>query len=303
MNMNQIVVEVRGQQRAVPVNEVKRVSFVDEPQELKRARDAVLTGNYESAYDDLKAINPASIQRDFVKQDYAFYLAYSMGKLALSGGGDKAAAAKAMLDFVGTARNSFHFYEAAELLGDLAIGLQSYDGAVRYYGAIAKAPFPEYQMKGGVLEGRALMAQGKFAEAAAKFDAVISGSIDTPAATREKRMAEIGKAVCQAESGQHEQAIQALQVIIQENDASDMELFGRAYNALGRCHLKANRAKEALLAYLHTDILFYNTPDVHAEALYNLGKLWDQANKADRAVAARNLLTQRYAGSVWAKMQ
>jgi len=301
MTPDNVVIEVRGQQRSVPVNDLKRVAFADDPPELKRARDAVLTGNYESAFDDLKAINAANIQRDFVKQDYEFYVAYTKGKLALSGGGDKGAAAQAMLKFVGTSRASFHIYDAAELLGDLAVALESYDGAVRYYGVVARAPFPEYQLKGGVLEGRALMAQDKFAEAVGKFDAVIAGAIDTPAATRQKRMAEVGKAACLAETGQPDQAVATLEKIIAENDASDMELFGRAYNALGRSHLKANRNKEALLAYLHTDILFYGTPEVHAEALYHLSDLWKEANKADRAVAARNLLTQRYAGSVWAK--
>jgi hypothetical protein len=82
-----------------------------------------------------------------------------------------------------------------------------------------------------------------------------------------------------------------------------MDLFGRAYNALGRSHLLAKRDKDARLAYLHVDLLFYGNPEVHAEALYHLSKLWDGANRAERAVTARNLLTTRYAGSPWAKLK
>jgi tetratricopeptide (TPR) repeat protein len=299
----QITVEVRGQQRMVAVNEIRRVTFGDDPQELKRARDNAYSGNFEGALNELKTLNPASITRDFVKQDFAFYLAYSKGKVALAGGGDKAAAANELLAFVTANKQTYHLYAAAELLGDLAVAQENYAQAVRYYGSLAKSPFPEYQLKGGVLEGRALVAEGKFAEAIAKFDAVVAGSIDTPAATQQKRLAEVGKALCLAETGQVPTAIQMLQKIIQENDAADGELFGRAYNALGRCYLKTDKKKDALLAYLHTDILFYANPDAHAEALYYLSSLWNEANKADRAIASRNLLTQRYAGSSWAKKQ
>ena len=53
------------------------------------------------------------------------------------------------------------------------------------------------------------------------------------------------------------------------------------------------------MAYLHVDVLFYADPDTHAESLYHLSKLWLVAKNQDRAAAAKNLLKQRYAGSVW----
>jgi len=51
---------------------------------------------------------------------------------------------------------------------------------------------------------------------------------------------------------------------------------------------------------LHTDMLFHADADSHAEALYYLSKLWPDINKADRAIAAKNTLRERYPGSVWA---
>ena len=158
-------------------------------------------------------------------------------------------------------------------------------------------------MRGQLREGRALIAQEKFTDAQEKFDAVIATSDDRAAATAAKKVAEVGKAVCMTEQGQHEPAIVILNRIIAENSPDSKELFGRAYNALGRSYLKAKKDKEAKLAYLHVDLLFYGNSEVHAEALYHLSKLWDGANQPDHAVAARNLLTTRYAGSPWAKLK
>jgi tetratricopeptide (TPR) repeat protein len=297
-----VTINVRGTDQKVEVIDIKRVTFSEDPPELSRSRDNILNGQLENGLAELKRIDPANIQREFVKQDLAYFIAYSQAKLALTGGGDKAAARQALLSFVGSAKDSFHFFEAAQLLGDLAVALESYEDAVKYYGAIAKlAPWPEYQLRSAVLEARALEAQGKYPESIAKYETVIGNAVDTAEATRQKSFAKVGKAVGLAETGQAEEGVKLLDEIIAKNDPQDGELFGRTYNALGRCHLKANRPKDALLAFLHVDVLFYSQPDVHAEALYHLTKLWQQVNKSDRAVVARSLLNERYAGSPWSK--
>jgi tetratricopeptide (TPR) repeat protein len=301
----EVVIDVSGAPRSIPVNEIRRITLADDPADLRRGRDAVLSGQIESGYEDLRKVNAADIKRALTKADLEYYLAYCQGKLALTGGGDKAAAAKAMLAFVGANVKSHHYFEAAELLGDLAVSLESYDGAAKYYGAIAeKAPWPDYKMRGAVLKARALVRKGDFAAALTEFDAVIAAGVDTPEAMQQKLLAQAGKASCLAGTGAPEEGIKIAEDIISKNSPEDnAELFGRTYNALGACYLKAKKPQDALMAYLHVDVLFYSNPEIHAEALYNLSKLWLALKKQDRADSARNLLTDRYAGSVWAKMQ
>lgn len=126
---------------------------------------------------------------------------------------------------------------------------------------------------------------------------------DLPETKRQKLLAEVGKARCLAETSSPDEGIKLLEKVIGENEPSDTELFGRAYNALGDCLLKAGKQKDALMAYLHVDVLFYSDPEIHAESLYHLSRLWAAIKKPDCAASARNLLEQRYSGSVWAKQE
>ncbi len=300
----QITIDSRGKTQTVSVNEIRLVTFGDEPQELRQGRAGATGSRFESALNDLKRVNPASLERELVKRDLQFYLALCEGRLALSAGGDKAKAAELMLGFVRSAPTSFHFFEAAGVLGDLAVGQGDYENAVKYYGTIAsRAPWPEYKMRASLSEARALVAQSKFAEAEQKFESVIGQPSDLPETKRQKLLAEVGKARCLAETSSPDEGIKLLEKVIGENEPSDTELFGRAYNALGDCLLKAGKQKDALMAYLHVDVLFYSDPEIHAESLYHLSRLWAAIKKPDRAASARNLLEQRYSGSVWAKQE
>jgi len=295
-----VTVEVAGNKQPVGVNEIVRVAFAEDPVDLSTARSAIIQKNYNQALQDLKKIDGQRLANAFVRQDLEYYKALCQAKQAMSEGGDKAAATEAMLNFVKAAPQSYHFYEAAEVLGDLAMSSGKWADAVKYYGPISNAPWPEYQMRANIALGRALIGEKQFDQASEKLAAVLSSDVATPEALRQKNIATVGKAVCLAETGKAAEGIALLQELINKNDPQDSLLFGRIYNALGRCYVKENKAKDAALAFLHTDILFYADADAHAESLYYLSKLWPQINKSDRAIAARNTLRERYAGSIWA---
>lgn len=300
---DQVMIAVSGVNRTIPVNEIARITFADEPSELNNARNASLTGKWGVADGELKKLNPAEVTREAIKQDVDYYKALVLAKLALTEGGDKAAASTAMLNFAKTAPGSFHFYDAAEILGDLAVASGDFAGAVRFYGSIEKAPWSDYQVKAALAVGRALVAQGQFDAALQKFDAASGIDLPGPEGNQLKLMATAGKAQCLAETGKPDEGIALLQDIIAKNDPQDVALFARTYNALGNCYLKAGKTKDALQAFLFTDILFNAESDAHAEALYRLSKLWGDVNKKERAVAARAALQQQYGGSYWAGLK
>ena len=104
-----------------------------------------------------------------------------------------------------------------------------------------------------------------------------------------------------AETGGGNEAVGIIEKIIQDADPEQKELHARAYNALGSCYEKAGQTKDALLAYLHVDVLYNTVPEAHAEALAHLVPLWQAVGQEEQARQARQQLQERYGGSRWAK--
>lgn len=301
MSKTDVTMDANTIERKFAVNTIKKLTFVDDPLELRRARDAIIQGQLEEAKDQLGNIDMASVSREVVKQDIAFYKALANARLALGGTGSQAKAVTEMLAFVRTGSGNFHYYEAVETLGDLAVALGIYDKAEVYYKELGRAPWPDYKMRAAVSEARALQAQKKYADALQKFSMVASSDMTTPEAERQKVYAGIGRAACLAQTDQFAEGVTIIEGMIVKNDPADYRLFARAYVALGACHRKAAKPKDALLAYLHVDILFYRDGESHAEALFYLNRLWDEIGETEKATQARNLLKQKYPGSVWVR--
>jgi tetratricopeptide (TPR) repeat protein len=303
MSPTEVVLEATGRRTTYNVNEIVDVSFDLEPLELKTARRLIGSGQHDMALQKLQAIDMASVSRDVILQDIAFYKAYAAAKLALGGGGDKNEATREMVAFWQENNTNYHFFEAVETLGDLAVAIGRYDTAAKFYAQLAEAPWASHKLRATVLEGRALEAQDKYIEAQEKYEKVIGVRDDIPGAPEQKLFAVLGKAACLAATKRPDDGIKIVDTVIAKGDPSDIGLFARAYNTLGRCYLLSNQPQDALLAYLHTDILFYGDPESHAEALYHLDKLWQQVDRPERALQARKLLKQRYGGSPWARKE
>ena len=233
-------------------------------------------------------------------QDVEFYKALCAAKLALGGTGSKAEAGRSMLLFEKAHKNSFHYFEACEMLGDLLVSLGKFDQAETYYNKLAEAPWPEYKMRAGLLSGRALLGQKEFGRATAKFDEVLEQRGDGKEAERSKMAASLGKATAIAGAGKTADAIKLIDDIIAKADPENQELHARAYDALGNCYLAAGKKKDAIVAFLHVDLLYSRYPEQHAEALANLATLFAEEGKADRANQARAALKEKYPTSAWA---
>lgn len=304
MTKKGVTLASNGGDQTISANDILRISYTDEPQEMGDIRKAVHESNYKSALQDIGKINLASVDREFLRQEIEYFKALSLAKLAMTEGGDKAAAEKELLNFVKKYKDSYRFFTVAELLGDVASSAGKFPEAEKYYAPVTGAEWDDMRLRATVSLGRALASQGKSAEALAKFEAVVNDPVNTADTAPMKQLATVGKAAAMVETGKADEAIKMLNDqggIIATNDPfKDKVLMARSYNTLGNAYLKQGKKKEALVSFLFTHLLFFNDPDAHAEALYNIAKLYADAERSDKSLEARTTLTQRYAGSVWA---
>jgi tetratricopeptide (TPR) repeat protein len=285
-----------GAKTKIPVNEIQSIRFSEEPARLSTARTAIEAGRYEDAVTGLEGINAADIQRTEIKQDVLFLLALAKARIALAGSNQDAVveAGRLMASFVNSNPNSYHYVQACEIVGDTLVAAGKYAASQEYYGRVAAAPWPEYKMRAGVALGRALLAEGKADEALKSFQSVLDAGAQGALADRERLAATLGKARCLAEAGQSDEAVKLIDEVIAKVNPEEVELNAEAYNALGLAHRKAGRTQDALLAYLHVDLLYFTSPKEHIEALENLVELWEQVQQPERADRATRILQERY---------
>lgn len=298
---DKVVIEVRGTPQTFETPALARVVFDGEPSTLSRVKELAANGQWDQAQEEIKKIDPESVTGDAPQAELAYYSSWIEGNLALTGRADPGSAAKGLLAYFTANKDSHHFYEGTETLGELATLLGNYDRASVYFGALAKAPYPQVALRSKVLEARALLSQQKFAEARTVCSEAIATAATDPATLRSQLLAKVVLARCDISEGKTADAIQNLQKLIQENDSTDSQLFAALYNAQGEALQKEQKWEQAVLAYLHSDLLFSNNPESHAEALYHLSQLWAKLGEPQRAAEAKEKLTTLYAGSAWAK--
>ena len=301
ISKDQVVIQVRGNDQNFPTNAIARISFDGEPSTFARCKEQTANGQWEQAREDLKKINAAELKTPEAKAEFEYYRAYNEGRLALTGKGDAAAAVRGLMAYMKANNDSHHYYEGLETLGELATLLGKYENAAQYYAAMSKSPFREIAARSKLLEGRAYLAQNKFAEARKVSTEVMGFPSSDATVAKVQTQASVLLARCDAAEDKFDQALQTLAKLIAENDSTDAELFSRIYNAQGECFARQNKNEQATIAYLHTDLLFSSQADPHAEALYNLSSLWQKLGDAEKSAEAREKLKSSYPASLWAK--
>ena len=221
-------------------------------------------------------------------------------KSALTGDGDKNAAGTLLIGFINDYANSFHQFEAIELFADLAYSVGQFQTAGEYYQRMVDSPWPEMQNYGRLRLAHAMAGQGQFGQALTEYETVAQQDATTSELRAIVAEAQAGRARCLGETGKAAEGITAIEKIISDNNPkTQKKLYAQAYNAQGVCYRKNNQNKEAILAFLHTHLIFNQDPDAHAESLYHLTQLWEAESKADRASSTKTLLQQKYAGTFW----
>ncbi len=294
MSKLEVVLEQASVETEVAVNEIVTIHFEGESLKLSTARKAIDAGRYEDALQTLDTVDAATIKRTEISQEIQFLKAICAARLALAANDQVAEAGSMMVAFINEHGENYHYFEACELVGDLLVAMERYSDTQGYYAKVEEAPWPDYKMRAGVSLGRVQLAQGETDDALATFQSVLDNDASSELADRQRLAATLGKARCLAAGGKYDEAVALVEGVISKADPERAQLQAAAYNALGDAHRQAGRSQDALLAYLHVDVLYFNSTTDHIEALQNLVELWAEVHKPERAVSATQVLRERY---------
>ena len=176
------------------------------------------------------------------------------------------------------------------------------DFAEKEFAKLSKSQWPEQKISGLFNLGYTQLVVGNPSEAIKNLQAIAAVDAVDDNSTEYKLLAECLMARAEALSGNVDAGKKKLEAVIKREDPMTAQrAFAYAYNGLGACHEKNGDWKEAAMAYLHTELLFQNDQEAHAEALYRLSKIWAKLEATDRANKARTTLKSRYKNSYWAK--
>jgi hypothetical protein len=277
--------------------DILKILYEGDPAPMTRGREFALDGQYEQALGELKKVAINTLPReDLIKSEAQFYIVFCEAKLALAGKGKKDEAGRKLLAFAGKYRDSWHFFEAAKLLGDLSLALNDSAKAMTYYTSLMKAPTADVQIESAYLQGLVHLKMNDAQAASAEFDKVIGLKAQTTQTARLQTLSKAGKAVALAQSGKSDDGLALVKTLIAEMNPADVEIAARIYNAQGASYEAGGDMEGAIMAYLHTHLMFSAQPDAHAEALKKLVELWPKVGKPERAAEARQELQQRYPG-------
>ncbi|EMI55245.1 tetratricopeptide repeat protein [Rhodopirellula sallentina] len=293
---NEVVITAGGKDQNISSSDIRRILFQGDPAELTRARELIMDGQYDQAFDELKQLDISKLPRQFIKADAQFYLALSQGQMALSGQGDLNKSTADAIEFAKNNSNSWHFYPAMKLLGDLAKALGNYEKAAQFYGYLRSAPSRNLQIESVYLGGMVKLAQDDLSGASSDLGKVAGIKPNSPEESRLQTLAKAALAVVAAKQGNGKEAIEMVNKLIEKLNPTDTQTAATIYNAQGESFAALGDDEGALLAYLHTQLMYSMHAAEHSEALKKLVELWNKVGKPDRAAQARGELQQRYPG-------
>jgi tetratricopeptide (TPR) repeat protein len=291
---SEVVVKLGNNTTNVPVGEIASIHYDGQPPSLALAESREAANQLAEAADLYKKAAADAAGKPFIEQAAKFRQAQLVAEIALGDPG-RAAEAAALLDAAIKAYpSSRHVVAALDALARLQLQKENFAAVEKTIADMAR--LPQSADRAAILRARLFDKKGEHDKAIAEYDRLIQGAPDGSVRQREARLAKAESLVGMKKFAEAEAD---LRNVIKAAPAEDYQAQSAAYNALGDCLRAAGKPKDALNAYLFTDLLYSRDKEQHPRALANLSKLWRELKRDDRADEAYNRLKQEYPQSPW----
>jgi hypothetical protein len=295
--------QVGMKEELVPAGDISYIEWDAEPGPVKLARGSETTGALDEAVKQYQeALKAVASSKEGLKTDVQFGLARATARKAIRTGEDLPGAVTAVKGFVNANRDNYRFYEGQLLLGELSLAAGDFNSAEVAYQSAAGATSNDFQRAGKIGVARAFLGRGDVPKAKALFGEVAAAPVATPNEEGRRLDAILGQALCLQKEKDNTGARKLVEQVIEEAKPADAAIQAEAYIRQGDLLMtEGGNAKAAIIAYLHVDVIpeFAELRDLHAEALYQLAKLWPTVGEAERGADAATRLKSQYPQSAW----
>src|SRR4051812_37197302 len=291
---SEVVVKLGATTINVPTGEIATIHYDGQPPSLTLAESRESANQLAEAADLYKKAAAEASGKPFIEQAAKFRQAQLVAEVALADPG-RATEAVALLDAAVKAYpTSRHLVGALDSLARLQLQKGDYAAVEKTIAEMARQP--QSADRAAILRSKVFDKKGEHDKAIAEYDKMIQGS---PEGSVRRREAQLAKAESLVGLKKFADAETDVRAVIKATPPEDYQAQSAAYNTLGDCLRAAGKPKDALIAYLHTDLLYAKDKEQHPRALANLSKLWRERKRDARADEAWNRLKQDYPQSPW----
>ena len=279
----------------VPTHEIISITYDGHPPTLDQAQAKESANALAEAAELYKKAAAEASTKPFIAEDAAFGQVRVLAELAGNDSGKVGEATSALEVFSRTYKNGRHIGPALESLARLQIARGNYPGVEETLAQLAK--LPKGDDRAALFRIKVLTRKGQLDQALIELDKVIASA---PEGSAKRREAQLGKAETLLGQKKFAEAEAAVLAVIKEAGPEDAATQAAAHNALGDCLHAAGRNRDALYAYLHTDLLFSKEKEEHARSLAQIARIWRELSRPDRADETFERLKQEYPRSPFA---
>jgi tetratricopeptide (TPR) repeat protein len=278
----------------VPNEVIQSIRYDGQTANYQMAETRESSGMLAEAAELYKKAATESTTRPLARQSALFHEASVLADIALSEPDRMSDAKAALTKFIKDYPAGRQIIPAREALFRLQLNSGDLTGAEATVADLSR--LPKTTERAAVLKTKLLAKQGKFGESIEELDRLIASA---PKGSARLRAAQLSKAESLAGLKKFAEAETLAREVILANPAEDAASQAPAYNTLGDCLRAANRPKDALRAYLHTDLLYSKEKVEHPKALYQISALFRQLKQDARADEFAQRLKQEYPRSPW----
>ncbi|MCA1685863.1 MAG: tetratricopeptide repeat protein [Planctomycetia bacterium] len=289
-----VVVKLGATTTKIPTDQIVSITYAGQPPSMALAETSESQGQTLKAIDLYKRAAADASGKPLIEQAAQFKAADLSADLALADPSRVNDAISLLTGFARTYPTSRHLASVNESLARLQLQKGDFAGVEATLGSLSK--LPGGADRAAVFRARVLARKGEHAAAVTELDRLIKAAPEGSARQRDARLA---RAESLAGQKKYQEAEAEVRAVIKALPAEDAPGMAAAYNTLGDCLRHAGRPKDALLAYLHTDVLYARDKEQHPRALAQIIPLWRELKRDDRADETLARLKQDYPQSPW----